>query len=64
MIGKIQGEMLGVMGDLIVTETWLQEGWTGTLEEITPVVPVIERTVTVAREAADKVLKLTYTCNL
>lgn len=58
IVGEIQKEMIGVIGDLTVIEVWLREGWDGTLDVITPVVPVIERTVTAAKEAVDKVLKL------
>jgi len=57
-VEAMQSELYGIIGDLMITETWLKEGWTGTLDEITLVEPTITRTVEKARQAVEAVLKI------
>jgi hypothetical protein len=54
----IEGEMVSILGDLTVAQTWLCDGWDGTLEPVTNVIPVLERTVTAAKEAVERTLRL------
>ena len=64
IVAEIQSEMIGVIGDLELADVWLNEGWDGTLEKVTRVMPTLQTSIAGAREAVDKVLELTYKCNL
>lgn len=59
VISAIQSEMVNVLGDLTVAQVWLREGCTYESNTVSVVIPVLERTVTAAKEAVEKVLQLT-----
>lgn len=52
---KIQTEVANVMGGLILAETWLTEGWDGTLDQATYVMPDLMKAVTAAKEAMERI---------
>lgn len=43
------------MGGLILAETWLTEGWDGTLDQATYVMPDLMKAVTAAKEAMERI---------
>lgn len=55
---KIQTEVANVLGGLILAETWLTEGWDGTLDQATYVMPDLTKAVTAAKEAMDRIFEL------
>lgn len=55
---KIQAEVTDVMGGLILADTWLTEGWDGTLDQATYVMPDLMKAVTAAKEAMDRIFEL------
>lgn len=55
---EIQTEVTVIMGGLILAETWLKEGWDGTLEKATHVMPDLTKTVTAARKAMERIFEL------
>lgn len=55
---EIQFEITNVMGGLILAETWLTEGWDGTLDHATYVMPDLTKAVTAAREAMERIFEL------
>lgn len=58
VLEEIRVEVTNVMGGLILAETWLTEGWDGTLEEATFVMPDLTKAVTTAREAMERIFEL------
>ena len=64
IIGEIQSEMLDVIGDLELADVWLHEGWDGSLEPVTHVMPTLQTSIAGVKEAVERVLELTYKCGL
>jgi len=58
VLEEIQGAAIDVMGGLILAETWLKEGWDGTLDHATYVMDDLRKTVTAARGAMERIFEL------
>lgn len=55
---EIQVEVTNVMGGLILAETWLTEGWDGSADQATYVMPDLTKAVTAAKEAMERIFEL------
>lgn len=58
VLEEIQATVTDVMGGLILADTWLKEGWDGTLDHATYVMPDLTKAVTAAREAMERIFEL------
>jgi len=58
VLEEIQTEVTNVMGGLILAETWLSEGWDGSADQATYVMPDLMKAVTAAKEAMERIFEL------
>ncbi len=58
VLEEIQVEITNVMGGLILAETWLTEGWDGSADQATYVIPDLTKAVTAAKEAMERIFEL------